>query len=536
MTGKRIGKPAGKPTGKLPFPDAALVAYGKAHPGTGLTIGVVLELEGPPPDRHQLAASLRPVAELLGTGPSDGGPWRDADEYAEYADYAEAALERGLSDVAQEALARPLEPHRWSCSTVAGLPGDTSALVWRADHRLLDGAGVVGVLAAWTGANGLAAEGSGVAGLAAEGSGVAGLAADGSGVAGLAADGSGAGGPDADGSGAHGLAADGPDAHGSGVAGLAVDGLAAHGLAAHGPAAHGPTAHGPGAHGPAAAITSPARAEPWRARGALHRAVTDPLRAAWLCGTPLLGRRRSSAAEADGGPPATLSYACAETDLGLLRGIARRHGTTVNDVYLAALTGALRARPELLGPDGQMRALIPVNVRGPGDAAVLRNRHIPLRIALPVAEPDAGRRLALVAARTADRARALRHPLVRAVFRSVPAVAGGWCFERYFDPARATLLASNVRGPSSPLVVAGRRIRRVLPLNFLPAGHHLSTVLATAQDQAAVGFTTTEPRRAAESFAAAWLGELRVLAATGPWGRGQAAGAGATASPAASAR
>lgn len=438
MTGqpeKPTGKPRGKPRGKLPFPDAALVAYGKAHPGTGLTIGVVLELEGPPPDRRQLAASVRPVAELLGTGPSDDGPWRGADEHAE------AGPERGLSDVAHEALARPLEPHRWSCSTVAGLPGDTSALVWRADHRLLDGAGVVGVLAAWT-----------------------------------------------------------------------------------------------GAHGPDAATTSPARAEPWRARGALHRAVTDPLRAAWLCGTPLLERRRGSAAEADGGPPATLSYACAETDLGLLRGIARRHGTTVNDVYLAALSGALRTRPELHGPDGQIRALVPVNVRGPGDAAVLRNRHIPLRIPLPVAEPDAGRRLALVAARTAGRARALRHPLVRAVFRSVPAAAGGWCFERYFDPARATLLASNVRGPSSPLVVAGRRVRRVLPLNFLPAGHRLSAVLATAQDQAVAGFTTTEPRRAAESFAAAWLGELRVLATAGPWGRGQAAGAGATAFPAASAR
>ncbi|AQW48698.1 WS/DGAT domain-containing protein [Streptomyces violaceusniger] len=443
MTGKPekpTEKPTGKPTGKLPFPDAALVAYGKAHPGTGLTIGVVLELEGPPPERRQLAASLRPVAESLGTGPSDDGPWSGADGYAE------AGPERGLSDVAHEALARPLEPHRWSCSTVAGLPGDTSALVWRADHRLLDGAGVVGVLAAWTGA------------------------------------------------------------------------------------------HGPGAHGPDAATASPARAEPWRARGAPHRAVTDPLRAAWLCGTPLLERRRGSAAEADGGPPATLSYACAETDLGLLRGIARRHGTTVNDVYLAALSGALRTRPELHGPDGQIRALVPVNVRGPGDAAVLRNRHIPLRIPLPVAEPDAGRRLALVAARTAGRARALRHPLVRAVFRSVPAAAGGWCFERYFDPARATLLASNVRGPSSPLVVAGRRVRRVLPLNFLPAGHHLSAVLATAQDQAVAGFTTTEPRRAAESFAAAWLGELRVLATAGPRGRGEAAEAGATASPAASAR
>ncbi|BBJ39323.1 hypothetical protein SSPO_020410 [Streptomyces antimycoticus] len=426
------------------------MAYGKAHPATGLTIGVVLELEGPPPDRPQLDASLRPVAELLGTGPSDGGPWTGADGNAG------PAPERGLTDVAHEALARPLEPHRWSCSTVAGLPGGTSALVWRADHRLLDGAGVVGVLAAWTGA----------------------LGAD----------------------------------------------------------AHVPDAHGPGAHGPGAATASPARAEPWRARGALHRAVTDPLRAAWLCGRPLLERRRGSSAEADGGPSATLSYACAETDLGLLRGIARRHGTTVNDVYLAALSGALRAQPQLHCPDGQMRALVPVNVRGPGDAAVLRNRHIPLRIPLPVAEPDAGRRLALVAARTAGRARALRHPLVRAVFRSVPAMAGGWCFERYFDPGRATLLASNVRGPSSPLVVAGRRVLRILPLNFLPAGHRLSTVLATAQGRAVAGFTTTEPRSAAESFAAAWLEELRVLATAGPWGRVQAAGADATASPAASAR
>ncbi|GAA1678489.1 WS/DGAT domain-containing protein [Streptomyces yatensis] len=480
LVGKSTGTAAGKPTGKLPFPDAALVAYGKAHPGTGLTIGVVLELEGPPPDRRQLAASLRPVTELLGTGPSDGDPWSGADGNAE------AGPERGLSDVAHEALARPLEPHRWSCSTVAGLQGDTSALVWRADHRLLDGAGVVGLLAAWTGAHG---------------------------------------------SGAHGSAALGPGAHGPGALGTG-----AHGSGAHGSAALGSGAHGPEAHGPDTATASPARAEPWRARGAPHRAVTDPLRAAWLCGTPLLARRRGNVAEAAGGPPATLSYACVETDLGLLRGIARRHGTTVNDVYLAALSGALRTRPELHGPHGQSRALVPVNVRGPGDAAVLRNRHIPLRIPLPVAEPDAGRRLALVAARTAGRARALRHPLVRAVFRSVPAAAGGWCFERYFDPARATLLASNVRGPSSPLVVAGRRVLRVLPLNFLPAGHRMSAVLATAQGRAVAGFTTSEPRRVAESFADAWLGELRVLATAGPWGRGQAAGADATASPAASAR
>ncbi|MYX55388.1 hypothetical protein GTZ89_06525, partial [Streptomyces sp. SID8382] len=144
MTGKSTGDAAGEltgqPTGKPLFPDAALAAYGRAHPGAGLTIGVVLELAGPPPERRQLADSLRPVAELLGTGPSDGGPWNGAVEYAE------AGPGRELSDVAHEALTSPLEPHRWSCAAVAGLPGGTSALVWRADHRLLDGAGAAGAL------------------------------------------------------------------------------------------------------------------------------------------------------------------------------------------------------------------------------------------------------------------------------------------------------------------------------------------------------------------------------------------------------
>ncbi|GAA3732805.1 WS/DGAT domain-containing protein [Streptomyces tremellae] len=399
------------------FPDAALDAYGAAHPGTGLGIGAVLELTGPPPSRAEVAASLRPVAALLGTG----DPLGCVEEPAE-------AAGRGLLDVAGDLVGRALGPRRWSCAQVTGLPGGTFALVWRADHRLLDGAGVAGALAAWAGV-------------------------------------------------------------------------------------------------PARATAAAPRAG---ARTGWRVLPADPLRAAWLCARPLLGRRLPGAL-----PAATaLSYACAAVPLDTLRDAGRAHGASVNDVYLAALAGALRARP-LPGATGRaVRALVPVNVRGATDAAVLHNRHIPLRLDLPVTEPDPARRLALVAARTRGGVRALGHPLVGAVYRALPAAVGGLLVERYFGEGRADLLASNVRGPADPLRVAGRRVLRVLPLNFLPAAHRFSAVLATAQGTAGVGFTVAGPRAEAEALAAAWTAEARLLAAAAD----QATTGGSSAPPMAPAR
>ncbi|MEW2544922.1 WS/DGAT domain-containing protein [Streptomyces sp. NPDC047002] len=396
------------------FPDAALDAYGAAHPGTGLGIGAVLELAGPPPSRADVAASLLPVAALLGTGDPLGCVEEPAD-----------AAGRGLPDVAADLVGRALGPRRWTCAQVTGLPGGTFALAWRADHRLLDGAGVAGALAAWAGV-------------------------------------------------------------------------------------------------PARATAAAPRAAQ---RGA---ALADPLRAAWLCARPLLGRGLPGAPPA----PTALSYACAAVPLDALRDAGRAHGASVNDVYLAALAGALRARP-LPGAAGRaVRALVPVNLRGAADAAVLHNRHIPLRLDLPVTEPDPARRLALVAARTRRGVRALGHPLVGAVYRALPAAAGGLFVERYFGAGRADLLASNVRGPADALSVAGRRVLRVLPLNFLPAAHRFSAVLATAQGTAGVGFTVAGPRAEAEALAAAWTAEARLLTAAAA----QAATGGSSAPPMAPAR
>ncbi|KOG85186.1 hypothetical protein ADK38_38100 [Streptomyces varsoviensis] len=157
-----------------------------------------------------------------------------------------------------------------------------------------------------------------------------------------------------------------------------------------------------------------------------------------------------------------------------------------------------------------VRVLCPVDIRRPRGGE-LRNRHLPVRVTLPVDLATPGERLAAVAARTGGLARALRHPVVHGVFRGLPRALGAWCVERYFHPDRSTLLASNVHGPAHPLRLAGAPVREVLPLNFLPAGHPLSVVLMSLNGRVSVGFTTDASLRGAADLPNLWLRELTAL-------------------------
>ncbi|MFE7122262.1 WS/DGAT domain-containing protein, partial [Streptomyces sp. NPDC057654] len=217
-------------------------------------------------------------------------------------------------------------------------------------------------------------------------------------------------------------------------------------------------------------------------------------------------------AEAGADVPPRLRHLFAHTRLDVLRRIGHRHGATVNDVYLAALAGALRAWAGEGAADElrAVRALCPVNIRRDREG-VLRNRHIPGRVTLPVDLATPGERLAAVTARTAGLARALRHPVVHGVFRGLPRSLGTWCVERYFRPDRATLLASNVHGPAHPLRLAGAPVREVLPLNFLPAGHPLSVVLVSMNGLLTVGFTVDAAVRGTTDLPGLWLRELEAL-------------------------
>ena len=135
-----------------------------------------------------------------------------------------------------------------------------------------------------------------------------------------------------------------------------------------------------------------------------------------------LARPGSPPTRTDEGPPASgaaltgevgPSRAAAEMSVYLadLRSLRRATGTTINDLYLAAITGGLRTLLQERGhdaADSPLLAMVPRNVRTEAEARAVGNRTWTMLVPLPVGEADEGRRLDAVqaatsAAKAADR-------------------------------------------------------------------------------------------------------------------------------------
>jgi WS/DGAT/MGAT family acyltransferase len=191
-------------------------------------------------------------------------------------------------------------------------------------------------------------------------------------------------------------------------------------------------------------------------------------------------------------------YAVARTPLTTLKAAARTHRVTVNDVYLAAVAGALRrlllSRGEQPGPDA-VRTLVPVDMRSLDQQGRLDNRLAALLVLLPVEIEDPAERLAATHRRIGE----LRDA------HEVEAVAGlvELADHEPFSlvsllvrtalrlPQRAiTAVTTNVPGPREQLYIVGRPIREILP--YVPIGERLRVGVAafTYGGQAAFGVTT----------------------------------------------
>ncbi|MEU7039554.1 WS/DGAT domain-containing protein [Streptomyces varsoviensis] len=449
----------GPAAGAVLLSDAGLAAYRAGHPRTSLAIGAALVCAGPVPEDALLRTVLeRAVAAFPALGGAEGAGGRLRYAPVDAADAAAGHWHRTLDAEA----ARPLPAAGWDCAVLTGLPDGTGLA---GDKFLVGDTGL-------TGGTGLAGDKCLVGDTGLAGGRFAVLwrgdhvLLDGAGAAAVLAALCSAGDPE------------------------------------------GPEDIGPA---PFAAL----RAAPRRVgAGAAGRAVLDLARAGRAVAGPLLARAGSADRLAEVRPdaPPRLRHHFAHTRLDVLRGVGRRHGATVNDVYLAALAGAVRTWAGEGAADGlrAVRVLCPVDIRRPRGGE-LRNRHLPVRVTLPVDLATPGERLAAVAARTGGMARALRHPVVHGVFRGLPRCLGAWCVERYFHPDRSTLLASNVHGPAHPLRLAGAPVREVLPLNFLPAGHPLSVVLVSLNGRVSVGFTADASLRGAADLPGLWLRELTAL-------------------------
>ncbi len=179
----------------------------------------------------------------------------------------------------------------------------------------------------------------------------------------------------------------------------------------------------------------------------------------------------------------TRQVATMEVPLRQIKAAARSAGGTVNDAYLAAVTGGLRRYHELhhtaIGP---LRVIMPISLRAEDDMT-WGNRITLLRLTVPAGEPDPVLRMRLLH-RVTDAAR--HEPslqvtdAIAGALNLLPAGYLGGVF-KHMD-----FLASNVPGIPFPLYLSGSKITGFFA--FGPTiGSALNTTLVTYCDTCHIG-------------------------------------------------
>jgi diacylglycerol O-acyltransferase len=156
----------------------------------------------------------------------------------------------------------------------------------------------------------------------------------------------------------------------------------------------------------------------------------------------------------------------ADIPLQDVRTVGTRLGGTVNDVLLAAVTGALRRYLHDRGDslqDAEIRATIPVNMRTPGTEAELGNRTGVYLLDLPLGIADPAERLRELKLRMEK----MKGSLEGAVTFFGLQTVGQFSPETQrllvnFLGARATAVMTNVKGPQERLYLAGAPLEALL--------------------------------------------------------------------------
>ncbi len=161
-------------------------------------------------------------------------------------------------------------------------------------------------------------------------------------------------------------------------------------------------------------------------------------------------------------------FARVEVDLDPIRRAARRHGATVNDALLVAVTGAMARLLTHRGqvPPADVVVSVPVSARPATTSADLGNRVGVMPVRVPLDGSPASR-LAHVARQTQARkagTRGASAALVGPLFRALAAVG---LFRWFVDRQRlVNSFLTNLRGPTGTLHLAGAPIRRIVPLTI----------------------------------------------------------------------
>jgi WS/DGAT/MGAT family acyltransferase len=153
-------------------------------------------------------------------------------------------------------------------------------------------------------------------------------------------------------------------------------------------------------------------------------------------------------------------------DVGLIKEIKNRLGTTVNDVLVACVAGAFQryAREHPGERLEQLRVSMPVNVRSRADLLKMENKFAAVLLPLPVTEDDPKERIHATKRRMDILKRSsepiFTYGVVSVLLRTLPPRWSRGIIDYLAN--KCTCVLSNVPGPREPVYLAGRRLRSML--------------------------------------------------------------------------
>ncbi|MFF4428366.1 wax ester/triacylglycerol synthase domain-containing protein [Streptomyces sp. NPDC001513] len=208
-------------------------------------------------------------------------------------------------------------------------------------------------------------------------------------------------------------------------------------------------------------------------------------------------------------PPRKQSRLLATADVPVeaLRTISRASGASLNDIYLAALAGSLRAWLPRAERGRPVPVRVPFNLRLRQDRQDRGNRCGLMRILLPVEERGADRRLARIIEQTSSWPR----DRTRKVMDNMPHHLFWKNFSISLSPEDA-LGSATLLGVHTPLAVGGAPVTAGLALPPLLSGHLFSSVLFLYGTRAAFSVTARTQHQHVRDLPHLWERELAELA------------------------
>jgi diacylglycerol O-acyltransferase / wax synthase len=181
------------------------------------------------------------------------------------------------------------------------------------------------------------------------------------------------------------------------------------------------------------------------------------------------------------GPHRRLAFVRCELEQFKL--VKNEFGGTVNDVVLAVVSGALKdwLRSRGVRTEGlELRALVPVSIRGSEQQGQLGNQLAAMRGPLPVYVEDPVARLRVVKAAMdglKESKQAVGAEVLTSMQNFAPPTILAQASRLNFSTRLFNLIVTNVPGPQFPLYILGRELLDLFPVAFLPQKHALAIAI-----------------------------------------------------------